>query len=64
MAKKKNISIQDIARLCGVSTATVSRVLNNEANVSEETRKKILHTVKTNHYVLNKAPAPPNTFQK
>lgn len=56
MAKKKNISIQDIARLCGVSTATVSRVLNNEPNVSEETRKKILHTIKTNHYVLNKTP--------
>lgn len=35
-------TIYDIAREAGVSIATVSRVFNNNENVSEKTRKKIL----------------------
>jgi DNA-binding LacI/PurR family transcriptional regulator len=39
--KTKKISIAKLAIEAGVSEATVSRALNNRANVSEETRKKI-----------------------
>lgn len=45
--------IKDIARLCGVSPATVSRVLSGNARVSEETRRKILHVIKETHYHPN-----------
>ncbi len=34
-------SIKDVAKLAGVSIATVSRVVNNLDVVSEETRRKI-----------------------
>ena len=34
-------TIEDVARRCGVSTATVSRVLNNPDRVRAETRKKV-----------------------
>lgn len=40
--QKKNVNIKYIADKCGVSTATVSRVINNEVNVAEATRKKVL----------------------
>lgn len=39
------ITLKDIAEKCGVSTATVSNVLNNKKNVSEETRRTILRVV-------------------
>lgn len=42
---------QEIADLCGVSRATVSRVINNNPNVKEETRKKVLSVIKENNYV-------------
>lgn len=35
----KKTSIKDIAKLSGVSVATVSRVINNNGRFSEETRK-------------------------
>ena len=35
----KNITIKDVAKECGVSTQTVSRVINESSNVSEKTRK-------------------------
>ena len=36
-----SVTIKDVARLAGVSPATVSIVLNGKGKVSEETRKKV-----------------------
>ena len=36
------VSMADVARLAGVSRQTVSRVVNNQACVVEETRKQLL----------------------
>lgn len=39
------VTIKDVARACGVSTQTISRVLNNRADVSEATREKVLAVI-------------------
>lgn len=46
-------TIIDVAREAGVSFKTVSRVLNGETNVREETRLKVLEAVKTLNYRTN-----------
>ncbi len=38
---RKRVTIKEVAKAAGVSTQTVSRVLNDRADVSEETREKI-----------------------
>lgn len=52
---KKNVTAKDIAKLCGVSQATVSYVVNNRTSekISEETRKKILDAIEQLHYFPN-----------
>jgi LacI family transcriptional regulator len=45
------LTIRDIARLAGVSTATVSRVLNNKPDVDPATRQRIMDIVDENQYV-------------
>jgi len=52
MAQRKNVSIQMIADRCGVSIATVSRVLNNDARVAEATRQKVLAALAESGYRL------------
>ena len=47
------MKIQDIARLANVSVATVSRVINNNDNVKEETRNRINRIIKENNYYPN-----------
>lgn len=41
MIRKKQVTINDIARLAGVSKKSVSRVLNGESGVSETTRERV-----------------------
>ena len=37
------MNIRDIARIAGVSTSTVSKIVNGkDSSISEETRKKVL----------------------
>ncbi|MGX7420516.1 LacI family DNA-binding transcriptional regulator [Carnobacterium gallinarum] len=50
---KKTVSIKEIAKLSGVSVATVSRVINNNGRFSEETRKKVLKVIKETNYETN-----------
>lgn len=48
-----NITIRDIAKICGVGVGTVSRAINNDPRVSPKTREQILRAVRENHYVPN-----------
>jgi len=41
----KKVSLRDVARLAGVSPATVSRILNGHENVSGETKAKTLQAI-------------------
>ncbi|WP_367362206.1 LacI family DNA-binding transcriptional regulator [Mesotoga sp.] len=41
----KAITIEDVARLSGVSRGTVSRVINGSQNVNRETRKRVLEVI-------------------
>ncbi|WP_066195680.1 MULTISPECIES: LacI family DNA-binding transcriptional regulator [Gracilibacillus] len=50
---KKNITIKDIAKEAGVSTATVSRVLSNRGYASDDNRKKVLKVAKQLNYRQN-----------
>ena len=54
MTEKKIHSIAEIARICGVSKATVSRVINNiPQGVGPETREKVLKTIRELNYRPN-----------
>jgi len=43
-------TIKQIAKLAGVSTATVSRVINNKPGLAAETRKKVQNIIRRYHY--------------
>lgn len=47
------MNIRDVAKLANVSKSTVSRVLNNNSNVSEETRKHVLRVIEEKGYTPN-----------
>ena len=50
-----NATLRDVALRAGVSYQTVSRVINNHANVADETRQRILETIAELDYHPNKA---------
>ena len=47
------MTIKDIARQCSVSVSTVSRVLNDRPDVSEDVRRKVLNAIKNSNYIPN-----------
>ena len=47
------MTIKDIARQCGVSVSTVSRVLNDRPDVSPENRRKVLSAIRRSNYIPN-----------
>lgn len=52
---RTKITIKDIAKAAGVSTTTVSLVLNNKpSRISKETREKILKIAKDEKYIPNR----------
>lgn len=53
--KRTNVTIQQVARLSGYSTATVSRVLNKSDLVSEEVRQSVLAAAHELGYIGNNA---------
>ena len=51
--KSKNIRIEEVARVAGVSPITVSRAIGNPGRVSDATRVKVLEAVSQTGYVVN-----------
>jgi LacI family transcriptional regulator len=51
--KSGDFSIKDIARLAGVSVATVARALKDKPDVNRETREKILAVARKHNYQPN-----------
>jgi LacI family repressor for deo operon, udp, cdd, tsx, nupC, and nupG len=51
----KTSTLQDVARVAKVSTATVSRTLSNPDVVSESTRRRVAEAVKITGYRINRA---------
>jgi LacI family transcriptional regulator len=50
MERKKRVTIYDIARLSGVTSATVSRVINGKHGISRETREKVIAVMRRERY--------------
>lgn len=48
-----SMNIYDIAKIAGVSIATVSRVVNGGSNVSERTRRRVLAVIEEQGYMPN-----------
>ena len=46
-------TIRDVAKICGVSVSTVSRVLNGYTDISEETASKVYEAIRKLDYVPN-----------
>ena len=49
------VTIKDVSKDASVSIKTVSRVINNEANVAEKTKEKVLTSVKKLGFKPNKS---------
>ena len=47
------VTLKDIARECNVSATTVSNILNGKSNVGEQTRQKVLETIRLRGYQPN-----------
>lgn len=47
------VTIKEVADYAGVAISTVSKVLNNYPNISEETKKKVRKAIDELHYVPN-----------
>lgn len=51
---EQKITINDVARLAGVSKRTVSRVINHSPKVGQATKEKVLAVIKETNYVPDK----------
>jgi len=49
----QQVSMKDVAIKAGVSTATVSHVINNSCNVKDETRKLVEEAIRELNYRVN-----------
>jgi len=47
------VTVKDVAKAAGVSTATVSRVINNDPRISAETRERVLEYIEKLGYRVN-----------
>ena len=43
---KDRVTIYEVAKAAGVSLATVSRVINKQSNVTQETKERVEETIK------------------
>lgn len=51
--QNRKLTINDIARLAGVSTTTVSRVINNSRGVCKENKQKVMAIIEKYAYRPN-----------
>ncbi len=51
-------TLEDIAKICGVSASTVSRVLNNEPGIADSTREKVLETARKHDFTVQRRKRP------
>lgn len=58
--EKRSVTIQDIAKKMGVSSSTVSRALNNNTKISDETKQKVYKVA----HELGYQPNIPGFFEK
>ena len=47
------LTIKDVARICGVGVSTVSRAINNHPDINPETQAQIMRVIEENHYIPN-----------
>lgn len=50
MERRKRVTIYDIARIAGVTTATVSRVINGKHGISRQTRERVIAVMRQERY--------------
>lgn len=50
---KKNVTVKDLAKICGVSIGTVDRAINNRKGINEETKKRILQAADEYGFIKN-----------
>jgi DNA-binding LacI/PurR family transcriptional regulator len=51
--KRDKVTMSDVARLAGVSPMTVSNVITNRINVSDEVKGRVLEAIRTSGYQVN-----------
>ena len=56
------VRLEDVAEAAGVSMKTVSRVLNQEPRVSEQTRRRVQEVVDRLHYKPNLSARSPVSY--
>lgn len=49
----EEMTIKDIAKLCGVGISTVSRAINNHPDINPETKAMIMNAIEENGYIPN-----------
>ncbi len=49
----EEITIKDVARICGVGISTVSRAINNHPDINPETKEMIMQVIKEHNYIPN-----------
>lgn len=49
----EQITIKEVAKLCGVGVSTVSRAINDHPDINEETKRMVMETIRQHHYVPN-----------
>ena len=52
---KKRATLRDVAKEAGVSYQTVSRVINNQENVAEKTRSRVMSAIEKLDFHVNRA---------
>ena len=55
MSNRMSVTIKDVSKDAKVSIKTVSRVINNEINVSEDTKQKVLQSISKLDFKPNKS---------